>query len=467
MSARAPEHCDLLLVGGHILTLDSQRRVLADGAIAVHAGRIVTIGPTVEVTAAWTADRRIEAAGGLVHPGFIDGHYHAGLHLIRGALPDDPSLSTGEGIRPGAFVRWLNALSEEDEAIATKVAACEMAMNGFTGFVEGGTAFYPDTVAEVATGMGLRVSVTDCMLWDQPTGDPMTTQIPRAPCDRSRAEANLGGELWRNRAAGLARGHVAVYGLASASNDLMRNANSMAEEAGVPLHQHQSFTLDDAEEDRQRFGKPALLHFAEQGLIGPQCVFTHMNVLSDAEVDAVVDSGMALVWHPGNALYYGIASKTPHHFPELKRRGTEIAFGTDVAKAFSFGDLGFIAYLASRTWGDYLSAEALLEIYTLGGARAMGLADQLGCLAVGRAADFVVRSADSPDLAPAFDPLRQLALIQRTKGVAWVICDGAVIVQDGQPTDVDLKALLAEARRSALNLAERADLNPAPRWLAS
>lgn len=467
MSEQAPEHCDLLLVGGHILTLDPQRRVLADGAIAVRAGKITAIGPTAEVTAAWTADRRIEAGGGLVHPGFIDGHYHAGLHLIRGALPDDPTQSAGDGSRPGAFVRWLNALSEEDEAIATKVAACEMAMNGFTGFVEGGSVFYPDTVAEAATGLGLRVSVADCMLWDRPSVDPMPTQIPRAPCDRSRAEAKLGGELWRNREDGLARGHVAVYGLASASDELMRAAKAKAVEAGVPLHQHQSFTPDDVEEDHERFGKPPLLHFAEQGLIGPECVFTHMNVLSEAEVEAVVESGMALVWHPGNALYYGIASKTPHRFPELKRRGVEIAFGTDVAKAFSFGDLGFIAYLASRTWGDYLSAEAMIEIYTLGGARAMGLADKLGCLAVGRAADFVVRRADSPDLAPGFDPLRQLALIQRTKGVAWVICDGAVVVQDGRPVGVDLEALLAEARRSALDLAERADLKPAPRWLAS
>ncbi len=467
MKDRAPEHCDLLLVGGYILTLDSGRRVFADGAIAVRAGTIAAVGPTAEVTAAWTADRRIEAAGGLVHPGFIDGHYHAGLHLIRGALPDDPSLSAGDDRGPGAFVRWLNVLREEDEAIATKVAACEMAMNGFTGFVEGGTAFYPSIVAEAATAVGLRISVADCMLWDQPTRDPMPTQIPRAPCDRAHAEANLGGELWRNGEPGLARGHVALYGLASASDELMRAAKAKAEAAGAPVHQHQSFTPADAEEDRKRFGKPPLLHFAEQGLIGPECVFTHMNVLSDAEVEAVVESGMALVWHPGNALYYGIASKTPHRFPELKRRGTEIAFGTDVAKAFSFGDLGFIAYLASRTWGDYLSAEAMLEIYTRGGARTMGLSDRLGCLEVGRAADIVVRRADSPDLAPALDPLRQLALIQRTKGVAWVICDGAVIVQDGQPVGVDLEALLVEARKSALDLAARADVKPAPRWLAS
>ena len=83
-------------------------------------------------------------------------------------------------------------------------------------------------------------------------------------------------------------------------------------------------------------------------------VFTHMNVLDDAEVDAVVDSGMALVWHPGNFMYYADRpAGAANRFPELHRRGSAIGFGTDVAKVWAFGDLGFIGYLVSREWGEY------------------------------------------------------------------------------------------------------------------
>ena len=104
------------------------------------------------------------------------------------------------------------------------------------------------------------------------------------------------------------RGHVGPYGLGSASVELMREAKQLADRSGAVFHQHQNFMAADAA-DRERFGKPALVYFAEYGLIGRSTVFTHMNVLTDAEADAVVESGMALVWHPGNFMYYGIAQR--------------------------------------------------------------------------------------------------------------------------------------------------------------
>ena len=138
------------------------------------------------------------------------------------------------------------------------------------------------------------------------------------------------------------------------------------------------------------------MYFAENGLIGRNSVFTHMNVLTDAEVEAIVHSGMALVWHPGNYMYYGIAPNHPSRFPELHKRGISIAFGTDVAKAWAFGELGFIAYLVSREWGHYLPSEFILEMFTLGGARAMGAEKDLGSIEPGKRADIVIRSSDLP-----------------------------------------------------------------------
>ncbi len=459
--------CDILIEHGLIVTVDAERRVWSDGAIAVKDGVIAAIGRTADVVPHWTPAKRIDAQGSVVHPGFIDGHYHAGLHLIRGALPDDPNApSASLPGRPGPFARWLNALTEADERAASRLMAVELAMNGFTGFVEAATAFYPDVVADAATEVGIRSSVTDCMLWDQTGGEPMAEQVPRAPCNARRAMAGLGGQLWRNEVGGLSRGHVALYGMGSASDALMAEAKRVADAAGTVVHQHQSFMADDAAMDAARFGKPALVHFAEHGLIGSSSVFTHMNALTPAEAEAVMASGMALVWHPGNTVYYGIAPKSPCRFPAMARAGTPVAFGTDVAKAWSFGDLGIIGYLLAREWGDYVPAETILEMFTLGGARAMGMAGQLGQLAMGLPADIVIRSASLPEAQPGFDPVRHLVLIQRGKGVDTVICDGRVIVDGGRPVGVDLDEVLAEARVSALRTAAVADLAPAPRWQA-
>ncbi|MBL8581825.1 MAG: amidohydrolase family protein, partial [Rhizobiaceae bacterium] len=415
----APKRCDLLIVHGCVLTMDAKRTVYADGAVAVSGKRIVAVGKSADIEAAWTADRRIDAAGGVVHPGFIDGHYHAGLHLSRGSITDNPNPPKEEGGGgPGVFTRWINAIDDEDEYASALCASAELVLNGFTGFVDASTSFSPDAVTEATNAVGIRISVSDCMLWDIVGGEPMAAEIPRTPCDAQRARRELGGQLKRNQDPdALARGHVAVYGLGSASVELMKEAKALADRSGTVFHQHQSLMKADSDYDRGRFGKAPLVYMAEAGIAGPNSVFTHMNILDDAEVEAIRSCGMALVWHPGNFMYYGISQTGRSAFPGLHKTGTGIAFGTDIAKAWPFGDLGFIAYLVSREWGEYLTSEAILEMFTLGGARAMGMEKELGSIEVGKRADIVVRRVDFPDAWPNVDVVRQLALVSRTKGV--------------------------------------------------
>lgn len=464
-----PRDCDLIVANGYVVTMDEGRTVHADGAIAVRGSRIVAVGPTSEVEASWKTGRRMNANGAVVHPGFIDGHYHAGLHLSRGSITDDPNPPMEEGGGgPGVFIRWINALTDEDEHASALMASVELVKNGFTGYVEAATAFAPDAVAAAAEAVGIRCSLADCMLWDIVGGEPMAAEISRAPCDAARARKELGGQLKRNRNAdGLVRGHVALYGLGSASVELTREAKALADREGVAFHQHQNFMPADAAYDHERFGKPALVWFAEAGLLGPNSIFTHMNALADEEVEAIVASGMGLVWHPGNVMYYGIGRDCPNRFPEMHRRGVPITFGTDVAKVWAFGELGFIAYLLSRAGGDYLPSESLLEMFTIGGARAMGLDGEVGSLEAGKRADLVIRATGLPDAQPNVAPVKQLMLVSRTKGVDTVICNGEVVLRHGALVRLDEAEVYALARQSAKRVAERAGAKPKSRWVTA
>lgn len=460
------QSCDLLIVNGHVLTMDRKRTVFSDGAVAIKGSRIVAVGPTLAIEEAWHATRRINAEGNVVHPGFIDGHYHTNLHLSRGSITDDPNPPKEEGgAGPGVFTRWINALTDEDEYASALMAAVEMVKNGFTGFVDAATSFSPDAVAEAVEAVGIRASVSDCMLWDIVGGEPMAAEIVRAPCDARRARRELGGQLKRNRNGdALVRGHVGLYGLGSASVELMREAKRLADESGAVFHQHQNFMAADAAFDRERFAKPALVYFAQNGLLGRNSVFTHMNVLTDGEVDAVVESGMVLVWHPGNFMYYGIAQQARSRFPELHRRGTDIAFGTDVAKAWAFGELGFIAYLVSREWGDYLPSESLLEMFTLGGARALGLENEIGSIEPGKRADIVIRSTALPDAQPNVAQVKQMMLVSRTKGVDSVLCNGEMLVRHGNLIRLDEAEVYALGKASAKRMGERAGVKVKNKW---
>lgn len=462
----APKSCDLLIVHGYVLTMDGTRTIYPDGAIAIVGRKIAAVGPTLQIERSWRSARRLDAKGAPVHPGFIDGHYHAGLHLSRGSITDNPNPPKEEGgAGPGVFTRWINAVTEEDEYASALMASAEMARNGFTGFVDAATSFSPDAIVEAAGAVGIRCSVSDCMLWDLVGGEPMAADIPAAPCSHDRAMKEMGGQLKRNRDEdALARGHVAIYGVGSATDELMRAAKTLADREGTVFHQHQSLMVSDAGYDEKRFGKPAMVHFAEQGLIGPNSVFTHMNILSREEIEAVAQSGMSLVWHPGNFMYYAISQTGRSAFPELQRRGTAIGLGTDIAKTWAFGDLGIIAYLVSREWSEYLPAESILEMFTLGGARALGFEQQVGSIEVGKRADIVLRSTELPDAQPNIDVVRQLMLVSRTKGVDTVLCNGEIIVRHGRLVRLDEAEINHLARHSAARTAERAGIRPRTNW---
>jgi len=117
------------------------------------------------------AAETIDAAGAPVHPGFINGHYHAGLHLSRGCITDKPQSAADEG------ARHLHAQCADRRGRACQRAdgSNDMVKNGFPGVVEAASAFDPQAV-------GICCTLADCMIWDTVGGEPMAADIPRAPC---------------------------------------------------------------------------------------------------------------------------------------------------------------------------------------------------------------------------------------------------------------------------------------------
>ena len=463
------ESCDILVTNACVLTLDAKRTIYANGAVAIRGRDIVGVGPSARLSAAYTPARTIDAQGGVVHPGFVEAHYHTTKHLTRAAITDDPRRPAVGGAPGGKqrviYSEWGNGLDDEDEYASSSLALLEMAKAGYTCFMEPGTAFEPDTVAKAAEAVGVRGSVTDPFLWDRPEGMQMASEVDRAPCDRARALRLLGKELRRN-ADPNARvcAHVGVYGSGTASVELMTAAKALADREGVVFNMHQSFMPEASAREAAAYGKPPLLHFQDKGLLGPNVSFVHMNALDDAEVAAVASSGLRLIWHPGNYMFYGLGAKCAQRMPELHAKGVSIGLGHDIAKVWSFGDLPFIAYLIARNHGAFVPAEAILEMATLGGARAMGLERAIGSLEPGKRADLVIRRTDIPEALPGVNPVFESVLVARSKGVDTVLCDGRVIVAEGRSTCVDEGAVYAAARASARRLMAKTGLATGADW---
>ena len=142
---------DLLLLGGIVVTMDPRHTVYAEGALAVRGGRILAVGPRQEVAGRYRAPRTLDAGGGLLLPGLIDGHTHLPMTLFRG-LADDLPLHTW--LEQHVWPAEHQFLNPETVRWGARLGAAELIRSGVTTCCD--MCFFEDTVAEAVEEAGLR-----------------------------------------------------------------------------------------------------------------------------------------------------------------------------------------------------------------------------------------------------------------------------------------------------------------------
>lgn len=451
--------CDLLVTNAHLICMDAERSVIRDGAIAVNGTRIVAIGSTGELKARHTARRTIDAKGCLVHPGFIDTHLHISQQISRGF---DELLARN----PGASVNyadWKAQLHDFEETASTQLGALDLLKNGFTGFVDGGTAFNPDAVAEAARQLGVRAWTTDPYVWDQ---SDIMDAIPRlmspelrarAPFGLDHALSVLGGQMkWNGDEDGLVRGYISLYGLGTASDALQLAAHKLARSNGTAFVQHAGYVLGMTEWTERQLGKPYVDHLAEIGVLDDLAVLAHFNVARDSEIDLVEKAGASVIWCPANYLFFAAREGLRGRMPELHRRGIRLTLCADTPKNCTVGETGGFALHAAAESGTVLRGADILAMLTSNAAAAFQ-ANDLGSLEVGKRADIVIRR-DAPDMQPCLDPHFQLAVLGRSPSVRTVIVNGQVALEDGQSTRIDEAKLYADVQAASKGMNDRLGL---------
>lgn len=444
------ERCGLLIRNATVWTVDSEHRIFSPGAIAISGNRIVDVGLDSDIVERYASDTIMDAEGGIAHPGFVEAHTHVSMHLTREAFPD--ALNS-----PGYFlslIRSLNELTPEDEYASALLASAEMLRAGITTFADSGTVMDTESVSQAIELAGIRGLLADPFVWDIEDYE-WTSGLPRFSCDEASARERLGGELWRNKTEGLVRGYIALWGLATASDCLLLEAKARAEDAGVAVTLHQSMEPRDVARDRTRLACSPLAHFEKIGFLGCNVSLSHMNCLAEEDKDALKDSGASVVWIPGNFLFYSLPCHTKSPVPDLIARGVNVALGTDVAKAWGYGEQGLLGYLAVRAGGEFLPAEALLDMATVGGARSIMMSKLLGSIEPNKLADVVLRDPMSAELQPGINQIRNAMLGLRSKGVRTVIVNGEIVLKDGRLTRFDEREAFRLSRERAHALAER------------
>lgn len=468
MSESAKKACDLIIAEGCIITMNARRAIIPNGAVAIQGHSIVDVGSTADIQKKWQARQTINANGAVVHPGYVDAHLHVNAQTCRGFFRGDASKGGGKGPN---YADWKASLTDEDEHAAAGLASIEMLRHGITTYVEPGSAFSPDAVAEGTKAVGVRCSLSDPYLWDTThimdaiPGLASDALFKRVPPTHDRCLKLLGGQLFRNKDKdGILHGHVALYGEGTATDELYKAAKALADKEGVILNSHIGFDLDLAAAMEKDWGKSRFIHLAEIGALGPNTTFVHMNLIRDDEVAPILQSGLSIIWCPLAYVSRGTPLLQPTRIPDMKRRGANVALGTDSARQSSAGDAGFLALQLAGGAGHPTVSEDVFEMMTLGGARAAGLQHLIGSLEPGKRADIVIRLRDAAEMMPTIDPVHQLVTVGHGPSADTVLVNGKIVLRQGHATLVDDEAVFARARASVAAVIARLGLSLPGLW---
>lgn len=432
-----PQAASLVITGGTVLTVDDQRRVLSPGAVAIAGTDIVAVGTPAEIAARYTAAETIDATGQVVLPGLINTHTHAAMVLYRGLGND---LNLQDWLTKYIFPAEARTVSPEFVRAGTRLAALEMILGGTTTFVD--MYYFEEEVAEAAKQAGIRGVLGQTVI-QFPVADAKT---PEAALARARTF------IAKYKDDALVTPAVAPHSIYTLSAATLQAADRLARDERVPLLIHLEETKKERDDAMAAHGMSPTAYLAKLGLLGPHLLGAHGVWLAPEDIALVAKAGASMSHNPESNMK--LASGTAPVAGYLAA-GVALGLGTDGAASNNdldmFEAMRQAAFLQKVVRNDPTAAPAtqVLEMATRLGARAIGMGDTLGQLAVGRRADVIIVDTTRPHLQPMFDPVAQVVYAAKASDVRTTVIDGRIVMHERMVRTLDQRAVLAAAATMA------------------
>ncbi len=426
---------DLIVTHGIVVTMDASRAIYQAGAVAVRGDSIVAAGPQADIEGKYSAVQTIDAHGGLVLPGFINGHTHVPMTLFRG-LHDDVTLN--DWLYKYIFPAEAKNVNEQFVRWGTRLAAAEQIRAGVTTFAD--MYYFEDAVAEETKAAGMRGVLGETFI-DFP-----------APDNKSEAEMLAYTEKFLKKWQGdpLIHAAPAPHSIYTCSKKTLQDTAALARKYHAPILIHVSEMKKEWEDSEKQNGMSPVQYLEKLGILGPDVVAAHCIFVDAADRKILAERGVGCVHNPSSNMM--IASGVSP-VPEMRAAGVAVGLGTD-GPAGSNNDLDLMeeidlaAKLAKISKMDplALNAKAVVEMATIDGARAVHLEKEIGSLEAGKKADLVLISLDEPNAVPVYDIYAQIAYALKGSDVETVIIGGKVVMRDRKLLTINEPEVLEKAR---------------------
>ena len=443
-----------------ILTVDTERRIVRDGSILVRDGRIAEVGKASDMDST-PADRVIDASDMVITPGMLNGHAHISYaHATRGIFPD----TLGPDYLPNVF-RLQGELDEEAEYCASLLAIVEMLKGGTTCFMDPGSTKFLDACMDAYEQSGCRI-----IIGTHVTDKPNPVNLPQYETAEAISVMENTIRDYDHRLNDRVRAWAMPFDASYSTDEMLIAAKRLADEYGTGMTLHQTNGSDVVQEYIRNHGMRPIEYLDSLGILGENVLLSHVIGVDDAEMDVMARTGATTVMCPSQTMKQATGITRVGKLPELLERGIAVGLGTDAPNNSNLMETMRAMYLVAVIYKDgrqdmsMIPPETALELATIGGAAAFGMADDIGSIEVGKKADMVLFDTRRPEWRTLFNPLNNLVYSADGRSVHTVIVDGRVVVEDYKPTFVDEWELIQRLQAIGEEVLARTGISFASKW---
>ena len=426
----------LLIRNATVITVDSQRRVMEDGAVFVEGDRIVDLGATDILAEKYAgADTVVDARGKVVLPGFVSAHNHVGYAVFRGRAED-----IGYAPTHRLYLPMSGIITSDERQVIGALAVTELLRGGVTTILEmeEGAELFAPFIEKSGMRALIGVMVNDVNLEALALGQTVFDETVRD----SQLEQAMGlASRWHGRAGDRIQAVMAATGLSTSSPELLKGLRVGADDMSLRLSIHLGFGERDLVQNIH--GMAQFDYAFAHGMLGPDVVAVHCFEVDEAEVDTLAQSGTHLAHCPHMNQFRGEVAP----IQAMRAKGMHVGLGIDNYFSDYFEVLRSCLASARIHAHDpqVLSAHEALELGTIHAARVLGLDHEIGSLEVGKKADLQVVDMHRLGLTPVNDPVTTLVYHGHAKDIEMVMVNGEAVVTGGRVQTADENELLTRA----------------------
>ena len=411
----------MLIKNCNLISMAEAREKYESGIdILIEDGKIKKIGKNLEVTDAEV----IDADGKIVMPGCINTHSHIAMSIFRETL-DGYSLQD-----------WLekkiwpmeDKLTPEDIYTASLLSFSEMVKTGTV--MANDQYFMPESSFEAANEIGARLMATRTVFDVSNNADEMLAQQEELIKNYKGKYENI----YLN---------VGIHGLYTTGAETVEKAVAIAKKYDVPVHIHFCENEQEVKDIKNNYGVESPVDVLEKYFADVHTILAHVVKVDDAEIDRLSKLDVAVAHCPVSNMRLGCGIAKVQ---QMLDKGINVAIGTDGQGSGSnldmFDSMKFTALLQKGGFENaaYMDSYEVLKMATINGAKALGVADEIGSIEEGKAADIIMVNLNTDVCQPVGNVFSDLVYNAKGSNVCMTIINGKIVMKDGVVTGLDLKS---------------------------